>query len=170
MRPRKSDEERVHRYKGGGGPPGSTGKVEVEIAQWDGVVRGPELPPRGGGWPNATLKWWKTWRESPQAILCMETDWETMLTAAELHARMHATHVSKVPSNTAFVLMSKELRGIVGTIGGSFEDRASLGVKVTQPKEPETEQEVAQEAKETVNYAERLLAAQAAATQERPKM
>lgn len=170
MRPRKPDHLRVHRYKGGGGPPEAppppSKKVTELEAVWDGVVRGPELPERAQGWPKATLSWWETWRNSPQAKLCMPTDWEAMLIGAEIHARMNA---GSSTSNTAYVNLSAELRKIVGSIGGSFEDRQTLDVQVNEVPDIEmTEEAIDIEAKVQVNYAERLLAAQAAATQERP--
>jgi hypothetical protein len=51
----------------------------------DAVVRGPELPD-GYEWPAATMAWWETWRESPEAQLFLATDWDYLLDTALLHA------------------------------------------------------------------------------------
>lgn len=137
LTPRKPDNERArpNLYKNKDIP-------AVELPKWDGLIRGPELseyPGCGGGtgckgvWTFRTIKWWDVYRKSPQAMLCTDTDWESLLLAAELHHRMLHTNTS----HTAFVNMSAELRRITGSIGGSFEDRKNLDIKLDDPNKKE---------------------------------
>jgi hypothetical protein len=126
LTPRKPDGERArpNKYKNK-----DKEVATEELPEWDGLTRGPELPDtpvNGGEWSVATIDWWEVWRRSPQAMICSETDWQTMLVGAQIHNKIY----SGILSPTAFVNMSAELRKIVGSIGGSYEDRKSLGLNI----------------------------------------
>jgi hypothetical protein len=91
----------------------------------DTVVRGPELPD-GHEWPAATLAWWQTWRESPQAQTFIETDWSFLLDTAVLHAEFWLGDRS----------VESGLRLRVAKFGATPEDRRRLKLAVGEPPGP----------------------------------
>lgn len=94
----------------------------VTIAD-DGVLRGPELPDKPGGWHPETLNWWETWRRSPQAQLFEPTDWEVLKRAALLHDSVWR---SSKPSAAAI----SELRLIEERFGATYVDRMRARIKI----------------------------------------
>lgn len=89
----------------------------------DGVVRGPELPALEDGWPSPTVRWWDSWRTSPQAQVFGSTDWDFLLDTAILHAAFHQGDTS----------VAGELRLRVAKFGATPEDRARLKMEIGQP-------------------------------------
>lgn len=131
-------------------------KIQV---RWDGETRGPSLP-RGIVWGQRTKDWWKTWRQSPQAMVMHDTDWETMLEAALLHNRFWDPECPDTARNA----IAAELRRRVAAFGATFEDRLKLRMSVNTPQsEQATEAAIQETAKATVNYMERLTKAAAEA-------
>lgn len=98
--------------------------VERRQVSADDVQRGPELP--AGDWPAATVRWWDTWRGSPQAQVFTATDWSFLLDTALLHAELWA-------GNGA---VAAELRLRVAKFGATPEDRARLRLEVADQTPP----------------------------------
>lgn len=129
MSDRKDDEDRVNRnplvHKAG-------------TIRWDGVRRGPELPSEFE-WCDSTRRWWDTWRDSAQAMLMSDTDWEEMLITARLHNLLWGKHIA-VDKTGAFAEIEcdpKDARSLAGEIrirlekmGATIKDRGSLGMKL----------------------------------------
>lgn len=122
--------------------------------RWDGVTRGPSLPRLEDiKWSDRTKAWWKTWRQSPQAMVMHDTDWETMLEAALLHNRFWDPDCPDTARNA----IAAELRRRVAAFGATFEDRMKLRMSVNTPhSEQATEEAIVNEAKSIVDYASRL--------------
>ena len=94
------------------------------VVQVDGEVRGPNLPPLRPGrteWPHVTLEWWDAYRRCPQAQLWSETDWQSHLVTAELHALFWGDGEAKV---------APELRLREARMGATYEDRLRLRIRV----------------------------------------
>ena len=97
----------------------------------DDAVRGFDLPELGDcpltgeprGWPRQTLRWWETWRKSPQSQTFADTDWDFLLETALIHR--------------AFMLgdlkQAAELRLRVAKFGATPEDRMRLRLQVVAP-------------------------------------
>ncbi len=110
--------------------------------QWDGEARGPKLEDEAPEikWTGRTLKWWQTWRESPQAMLMTDTDWEEMLITAFLHNRIWGTHMLVDKTNGGFIDVDcdpKDAKALAGEIrirlekmGATIKDRGSLGMRI----------------------------------------
>lgn len=110
--------------------------------QWDGEARGPLLeeedPERK--WCARTLKWWDTWRKSPQAMLMTDTDWEEMLICAVLHNLIWGTHMMVDKVNGGFIDVDcdpKDAKALAGEIrirlekmGATIKDRGSMGMRI----------------------------------------
>jgi hypothetical protein len=88
----------------------------------DDEVRGPELPD-SFEWPEPTVMWWRTWRESPQAQTFTDTDWSFLLDTATLHAEFWLGDRS----------VAAELRLRVAKFGATPEDRQRLKLAVGNP-------------------------------------
>jgi hypothetical protein len=101
--------------------------VPTQVVVDDGEVRGPELPGEFD-WPSATMRWWETWRSSPQAQTFTSTDWDFLIDTALLHAEYWA-------GNTA---VGAELRLRVAKFGATPEDRARLRLQVGEREEEKT--------------------------------
>lgn len=97
----------------------------VTVLVADGTVRGPELPD-GFEWPEATVKWWQTWRTSAQAQKFTETDWSFLLDTAVLHADFWLGDYS----------VAAELRLRAAKFGATPEDRARLRFAIGDPGAP----------------------------------
>ena len=89
----------------------------------DGELHGTELPEMDEGWPDATRKWWETWRRSAQAQAFTETDWSFLLDTALLHAEFWRGKSALAP----------ELRLRVAKFGATMEDRARLRIGIGKP-------------------------------------
>jgi hypothetical protein len=168
LTPRKPDGERArpNKYKN---KDAAAKAAEEALPEWDGLIRGPELPEKpvsGTEWSEATLHWWDIWRNSPQAMICSPTDWQAMLVAAEIHNKLYSGSLSP----TGFVNMSAELRKIVGSVGGSFEDRKSLGLNIRNDADAHNEvtAEVEGAVEEAVDYVARMAQRQAEAKKNAP--
>lgn len=110
--------------------------------EWDGETRGPRLededPERT--WSARTLKWWNTWRKSPQAMLMTDTDWEEMLICAVLHNLIWGTHMMVDKTNGGFIDVDcdpKDAKALAGEIrirlekmGATIKDRGSMGMRI----------------------------------------
>lgn len=117
-------------------------QAEMSHLEADGQVRGPDLPDdvlkEGEQWHPATVRWWETWRLSPQAQTFTDTDWRFLLDTA----LMHHTMWSKGRWEYA-----GELRLRSGKFGATPEDRMRLKQTVETPgdmttTEPESAQTV----------------------------
>lgn len=151
MAARKDPEDRVRRNRPGYVNPNLPKKVKIELPDWDGVIRGPELPD-DHSWTPETLKWWESWRCSPQAMLCSDVDWSSLKVAAIIHNRIQLGC-----SNTALANLSGELRKREGMFGATPEDRHRLGMDLNTPAKEEIEEQNIQEAVDrTVDYFERV--------------
>ena len=110
--------------------------------QWDGIRRGPELEDEEPDikWCNRTKKWWNAWRDSPQAMLMTDTDWEEMLNTAFLHQQLWGWHIIVDKDNGGFVDVPcdpKDAKSLAGEIrirlekmGATIKDRGSLGMRI----------------------------------------
>ena len=87
----------------------------------DGQVRGPELP--DGDWPDATVRWWQTWRTSAQAQGFSPTDWDFLLDTALLHRALWLGDTR----------VASELRLRLVKFGPTEDDRARLRVRIDDP-------------------------------------
>ena len=96
---------------------------ETKVVQVDGNVRGPDLPDTFE-WPEATLTWWQTWRESAQAVEFTSTDWSFLLDTAVLHAEFWLGNRG----------LAGELRLRSAKFGATPEDRARLKLEVGEPE------------------------------------
>lgn len=100
-------------------------KSQFEQIRADGVRRGPDLPELLGefDWHPATVRWWETWRLSPQSQTFTQTDWDFLLDTALLHT-LYWHGDPKVAS---------ELRLRVAKVGATLEDRMRLRVEAVGP-------------------------------------
>lgn len=88
----------------------------------------PDLPD-GFPWPDATLKWWQMWRDSPQAEHFGSTDWSFLLDTAVLHAQLWGNGDTSVMA---------ELRLRVAKFGATPEDRARLRMQFAEADEADS--------------------------------
>lgn len=95
---------------------------EKTVVSADGKVHGPELPDTHE-WPDATLKWWETWRTCALASKFTDTDWAFLLDTAVLHAEFWLGDRS----------VAAELRLRAAKFGATPEDRARLKIEVGDP-------------------------------------
>ncbi len=156
----KSPSDRVRRNKDGYDEngfvvPKSSKDAKLELPDWDGEIRGPDLPthPEGKEWHPQTIKWWETWRKSPQAMYCIETDWESLFMGAIVHNR-----IMYGVSNTALAALTGELRKREGMFGAALEDRIRLNMgEATQTQEVENQVRVEEgQSRQVVNYFETI--------------
>jgi hypothetical protein len=99
--------------------------ADLVVVVADGQLHGPELPalPEGCAWPDATVTWWRTWREAPQAALFTDTDWSFLMDTAMLHSQFWLGDLS----------VAAELRLRVAKFGATPEDRQRLKLAVGDP-------------------------------------
>jgi hypothetical protein len=89
----------------------------------DGVVRGPDLSEvTDRTWDADVLRWYQTWRESPQAQLFEATDWQRLA--------LLATLVEKLYSGPTAAVMS-EIRMNEERLGATFTDRMRARISIT---------------------------------------
>ncbi|WVX87852.1 terminase small subunit [Arthrobacter phage Berrie] len=108
-------------------------QADAVLLRADGELRGPDLPP---GIPNPhpeTLRWWDTWRRSPQAQLFEDTDWEALKRAALLH-----DYVWKSPQKPSAAAIS-ELRLIEERYGATYVDRQRAKIQIERGDEADAE-------------------------------
>lgn len=98
----------------------------------DDVVRGPDLVEATGrdDWHPGTLRWYETWRTSPQAQAFLPTDWERLLLIAPLHDVIARN--PQRPSTSAIA----ELRLNEERLGATYADRARLRMQVVTAARP----------------------------------
>jgi hypothetical protein len=99
----------------------------MTIVTADGDAHGPELPDTHE-WPEATTKWWDTWRKSAQASTFTDTDWSFLTDTAVLHAEFWLGDRS----------VAAELRLRAAKFGATPEDRARLKIEIGDPNAPKT--------------------------------
>ena len=115
----------------------SNDKTTIKLVS-DGRLRGPVLPKGvlkdGNGRPKAwhpmTVKWWNSWRKSPQALrMLTEPDWNYLLDTARIHHEFWTSGRWE---------LAAELRLRAGKFGATPEDRARLGFEIasTTPETP----------------------------------
>jgi len=147
----KDDDQRVRR---------NVPTFDKVVLSWDGLRRGPNLP-RDTEWSKATKEWWNAWRNSAQAMVMGETDWETLKEAALVHNMIHQPKTKIVDGEVVHVPISAteltnllaELRRRVAAFGATFEDRKKLRMHIETPS---NEDKVLEAAEEVVDYASRL--------------
>jgi len=98
----------------------------------------PDLPPRmisnvDFGWPQATLRWWQMWADSPLSDEFTSTDWSVLLDTAVLHARFWDGDYR----------VAAELRLRVAKFGATPEDRARLRITFAAADEADEKRPVA---------------------------
>lgn len=84
----------------------------------------PELP-SGIDWPDATLKWWQAWGESPMSDQFTDIDWAFMLDTALLHKAVWDGDLKA----------AGELRLRLAKVGATAEDRARLRIQFANADE-----------------------------------
>lgn len=97
--------------------------AHATVVTEDGQLRGPELP-EGYDWHPQTLRWWTTWRSSPQAQAMTATDWDFLTDTALMHHAMW--------SKSQWTLAA-EVRLRVAKFGATPEDRARLRMHIGEP-------------------------------------
>lgn len=159
----KPDDERVRRNAP------IYDKVQI---RWDGQSRGPELPLGLPGikWSTRTIAWWETWRNSPQAMVMLDTDWELMLETALLHNQFWSPRRESVTGKDGKIKkqivprspaelrsLAAEIRQRLEAMGGSYADRQRRGMKIlTDNDEALEDEQIKLDAQDAVNYAEKL--------------
>lgn len=83
---------------------------------------GPELP-ADFDWPEATRRWWDTWRRSEQVRTFTSTDWDFLLDTARLHKALWTMDDDKLATKHG---VAAELRLRVAKYGATPEDRLRL--------------------------------------------
>ena len=84
----------------------------------------PDLP-EDFPWPDATLRWWDIWKNSPHAEHFTQITWETLLTTALIHADVWAGNLDRAP----------ELRLRESKYGATPEDMARLRMTMAEADE-----------------------------------
>lgn len=104
---------------------GNRDPIGTTTLRAEGTVKAPALPARdpfGLPFPEATKKWWSTWKAAPQAETFSSTDWSFLLDTAVLHAALWRGDTKAAP----------ELRLRVAKFGATLEDRARLRMVFAQ--------------------------------------
>lgn len=102
--------------------PNDTARRHAEMVRVapDDVVRGRDLPEHD--WHPRTLRWWDTWRRSPQAQTFVGTDWDFLEDTAFLYDAM-------AKGDTG---LAGELRLRVAKFGATPEDRMRLKLSIDE--------------------------------------
>lgn len=140
-RPRKTEDERTRRNK----------PLYNEVPlQWDGLTRGPALP-RSYDWCAQTKKWWNSFRRSPQAMVCHDSDWLFLLDTALIHDKIWRN--AKQISAAELKGLANELRIRMANYGDTWENRVKQHIKIVSPEtQAAKEAEIQQEAAQAVDY------------------
>lgn len=111
-------------------------KPQMDIIKDDGVKRGFPLPKDAlydpvedafDEWHPMTIKWWDSWRTSPQAARMMSgPDWYFLLDTALIHHHMWMNHKWEFAS---------EVRLRAAKFGATPEDRARLRMEIEIPED-----------------------------------
>lgn len=124
------------------------------LEEWDGKVRGPELPD-GYTWYKETKLWWEHWRCSPQASVMTDLDWDELIMAAMLYNECWRR--GKGISPQAKVQCFAQVRRVTAAFGATFEDRLKLRMSVKTDASAKNEEEaIAEDAHQAIDYAEKL--------------
>lgn len=144
----KPDNKRLRRN------PPAYDKVPVE---WDGEVRGPELPSEFD-WHPRTEAWWELWRRTPQSMVMVDSDWEVMLATAAIHTKYWRGIQNGNLSPNGMTMLASELRRREDLYGGSYEARRQMKMEINAPKDDPAVQEKLQEKEiqKAVDYLEML--------------
>jgi len=118
---RKPDDERQRRNKP---------RYLQHCLEWDGITRGPELP-ESYDWCRETRRWYNEFRDSPNAQLCEDSDWEHIYIAALLHNRLWQNR-GKDLSPSEMTNLSKEIRTRMSPYGYTNEDRLRLNIEISE--------------------------------------
>lgn len=125
------------------------------------AVYGPELP-EGISWHKRTVEWYEAWRRSPQAIVMVDSDWESMIETAVIHTKFWRTAADFTATPASLTNLSAELRRRMAQFGATYEDRLRLRMVIKSPQTQQTEEEeIARAAADAVDYAQRLAEAAA---------
>lgn len=144
MSHRKPDEERVRRNKP---------RYLQHVLAWDGKTRGPSLP-EGYPWCEETKRWYEEFRNSPNAMLTEDSDWESILVGALIHNRLWSPPVLddkswKPLSPSEMTSLSAELRQRMKPYGYTNEDRLRLNVEIDDLEDSDTPR---QEQQSSIDY------------------
>lgn len=158
----KPDDERQRRNKD------SAHQVGPRILAWDGETRGPELPMNLPGikWSIMTIKWWDVWRNSPQAMVMLDTDWCVMLETAFLVNEFWKPQAEAVTNSAGKIIkravprpagqlkaLSSEIRQRCEAFGATYRDRQVRGMIIHGPEDVNlTEKDIEAAAAKAVNY------------------
>jgi hypothetical protein len=104
--------------------------IEFVAAQQPKLPEGEDYP----DWHPHTRIWWAMWKESPQAVHFMASDWDFLLETASLHTSFWR----KANFNVA-----AELRLRVAKYGATPEDRARLRMHFADADEKDAKRPVA---------------------------
>lgn len=142
----------------------NTPTFEPRAVEWDGVTRGFDLPvvlqetdryegPYPLQWHERTQKWWDKWRNSAQAMVMQESDWEALLETAVLHTRFWNGGLKP----TELANLSAQISRRVASYGATYEDRLKLRLVLKNPtSEPLEDIAITQDVKAAIDYATRL--------------
>lgn len=151
----KPDDERMRK---------NAPRFETVPVEWDGIVRGPDLPKRYS-WCLATQQWWEEFRRSPQSMVCADSDWQFLLDTALLHDKMWSD-----PANlpiTHLTSISAEFRRRMSSYGDTWDNRQKLRMQITSPQsEADRDAEIKAAAEQAIDYAQ-ILAQEAAKHKDR---
>lgn len=131
---------------------------DTTYLDWDGKVRGPDLPSEMS-WHTRTLAWWQHWRESPQATVMTDVDWDELFMAAVLYDGVMRNEYRRADgtrgpmSMQAKVQALSQIRRVTAEFGATFGDRMRLRMKIrTDFSDKEYEDSVNADAVEIVDY------------------
>lgn len=97
--------------------------IETTVVRFEPAEQ-PELP-GDVPWPEATVRWWKMWADSPLSENFGVTDWDFLQDTALLHAQYWTGDTSK----------AAEIRLRVAKFGATPEDRARLRIQFADADE-----------------------------------
>lgn len=104
-------------------------------------------------WHPATLDWYNMWRQTPQSMVFVATDWEFFAETAKLHDMFWSEDLK--PSE--LVALAGALKGREEAYGGTFEARRKLRLEITSPQHKAAkEAQFKVETKAAVDYAAKL--------------
>lgn len=99
--------------------------VPTSTVAVDGELRGPDLPDLDDeAWHSRTVGWYRTWRQSAQAQVFTDTDWDFLIDTALMHHTMWSKGRWEFASEV-------RLRG--AKLGATKDDRKRLGIDVVTP-------------------------------------
>lgn len=114
----------------------------------DGQLRGPSLPDDyHDDWCPATIRFWDDFRASPNAKICTDADWESLLVAAMLHNRIWK---GQYRTGAEMTSLSKELRTRMAPYGYTYEDRLKFNIEIID--EDAVEEELQRDVEMAVDY------------------